>query len=214
MDFPTTLPGNIHHFSNHAITLLDIAGTAVFAISGALEAAKARQNILTFFFFAVITGVGGGTMRDLLIGAPMAWMHNSTTALTCILAALAVWFTPAHLWPERAVDWFDGIGIAAYGVFGTAKATAYGIPPLPAILMGVVSACLGGIFRDILAGVPSIVIRQELYVTAVALASGMYILLSHIGQPPAITVSVSITLGFALRALAITRGINLPTYRR
>lgn len=214
MDLQPDLHSTIHRFSSQAITLLDIAGTAVFALSGALEAAKARQNILTFFFFATITGVGGGTMRDLLIGAPVAWMHNSTTALTCLLAALAVWFTPASLWPARAVDWFDGVGIAAYGVFGTAKATAYGIPPLPAVLMGVVSACLGGIFRDVLAGVPSIVVRQELYVTAVALASGLYALLTQLGEPPSISVSLSIIAGFVLRALAITRGISLPVYHR
>ncbi|QDH25855.1 trimeric intracellular cation channel family protein [Neokomagataea tanensis] len=214
MDFQPNFPGTLHSFSTHATRMLDVAGTAVFAISGALEAAKKRQNILTFFFFAVITGVGGGTIRDLFIGAPVAWLHNSTTALTCLLAALAVWFTPSRLWPERAVDWFDGVGIAAYGVFGTAKATAYGIPPLPALLMGVVSACLGGIFRDVLAGVPSIVIRRELYVTAVALASGLYVLLTQLGQPPIITVSISIAAGFILRALAITHGVGLPVYKR
>lgn len=201
-------------FSTSVLPILDIAGTAVFAVSGALAAARERLTILTFMFFAAITGVGGGTVRDLLIGAPVSWMHNSTGITVCMVCALLVWFTPGRLWSERAVDWFDGMGIAAYGVYGAAKAIAYGIPPVPAALMGIVSACMGGIFRDVLAGVPSIIIRPELYVTAVALSSCSYVLLTKAECDTTLAAAVAIFAGFALRALALLKGLSLPHYRK
>ncbi|AOX20496.1 trimeric intracellular cation channel family protein [Kozakia baliensis] len=203
----------IHAFYMSALPNLDLAGTAVFALSGALVAAKARQTLLTFAFFAAITGVGGGTVRDLLIGAPVFWMHATTPIAVCLIMALLVWFTPRIFWPDRAIDWFDGIGLAAYGVYGAAKALAYGIPWLPAAIMGVVTACMGGIFRDVLAGVPSIVIRPELYVTAAALAAGSYVLLTTCGAPDLFAALVAFALGFGLRGVAIWKGLALPTYR-
>lgn len=207
------IPPALQAFSSSALPVLDIAGTVVFAISGAIEAARSRLTIVTFMFFAAITGVGGGTVRDLLIGAPVFWMHASTPMSVCLLAAVAVWFIPSRFWPERAVEWFDGFGIAAYGVFGAAKALAWGIPPVPAFLMGIVSACMGGIFRDVLAGVPSIIIRPELYVTAVALASGSYVGLTAAGLDTTAAATLAVGAGFALRATALIKGLGLPHYR-
>ncbi|MFT8480755.1 trimeric intracellular cation channel family protein [Gluconobacter oxydans] len=112
------------------------------------------------------------------------------------------------------MEWFDGLGIAAYGVFGSAKALAYGIPLIPAALMGIVSACMGGIFRDVLAGVPSIIIRPELYVTAVALASGTYVSLTALGLNTTLAAAIAVLAGFSLRAAALIKGIGLPHYHR
>ena len=152
--------------SSPLVPWLDLAGTAVFAVSGALAAAQMNKTLVTFMFFAAVTGVGGGTVRDVLIGAPVFWMHQSTPIVTCLAMALVVWFTPQRIWPRQALEWFDGVGLAAYSVFGAGKALAFGIPPVPAAIMGVVTASMGGIFRDMLAGVPSIVLRPEIYVTA------------------------------------------------
>jgi len=210
---PATL-SSIHALSASTLSDLDMAGTAVFAISGALVAARARQNLVTFAFFAAMTGVGGGTLRDLLIGAPVFWMHATAPLAVCLGIALLVWFTPHRCWPEGAIDWFDGLGLASYAVYGAAKATAYGIPWLPAAVMGVVTACMGGIIRDVLAGLPSIVIRPELYVTAAALSAGLYVGLNGIGVTPVLAGAVAVTLGFALRGYAIVRKIDLPAYRR
>lgn len=210
---PATL-SSIHALSASTLSDLDMAGTAVFAISGALVAARARQNLVTFAFFAAMTGVGGGTLRDLLIGAPVFWMHATAPLAVCLGIALLVWFTPHRCWPERAIDWFDGLGLASYAVYGAAKATAYDIPWLPAAVMGVVTACMGGIIRDVLADLPSIVIRPELYVTAAALAAGLYVGLNGIGVSPVFAGAVAVTLGFALRGYAIVRKIDLPAYRR
>ena len=192
---------------------LDMAGLAVFAASGALAAARARQTIVTAAFFALVTGVGGGTLRDLLIGAPVFWMHAAQPVAICLGVAGVIWLSPRLWWPEPALDWFDAVGLAAYAVYGAGKALAFGIPPLPAAMMGVVTACMGGIIRDVVAGVPSIILRPELYVTAAALAAGSFVALTlaQLAAPwPALAGAAA---GFTLRALAIARGLSLPAYR-
>src|SRR3954464_10836078 len=113
------------------LVYLDWAGVAVFALSGALVAAAKKQTLLTFVFFAVVTGVGGGTFRDLLIGAPVFWVHQNTTLLICIAAAVIVWATPPRLWSGQTLLWLDAIGLAAYASFGAAKSHAFGIAPIP-----------------------------------------------------------------------------------
>jgi uncharacterized membrane protein YeiH len=192
---------------------LDLAGLAVFAASGALAAARARQTIVTFCFFAMVTGTGGGTTRDLLIGAPVFWLHDAAPITVCLGIAGLVWLTPRAWWPERALDWCDAVGLAAYAVYGAGKALDYGVPPLPAAVMGVVSACLGGILRDVVAGVPSILLRPELYVTAAALAAGLFVALTLVGLPAPWPAIIAALAGFGLRAAAIARGLALPAYR-
>ncbi len=191
----------------------DIAGLAVFAASGALAAAKRGQTMVTLAFFALVTGVGGGTVRDLLIGAPVFWMHDSRYAAVCLLVAFVIWVTPQRWWKDAALDWFDAVGLAAYAVFGAAKALGYGIPPIPAALMGVVTGCVGGIIRDVLAGEPSILMRPELYVTAAALSAALYVGLVLLGAPVAIAATIATVAGFALRAAAIHFRLGLPAYR-
>lgn len=192
---------------------LDLVGLAVFAASGALAAAKRGQTIVTLSFFALVTGVGGGTVRDLLIGAPVFWVHDSRAAAVCLIVAFVIWITPERWWRGQALDWFDALGLAAYAVFGAAKALAYGIPPVPAALMGVVAACVGGIIRDVLAGEPSIIMRPEIYVTAAALAAALYVGLIAGGAPAPLAAIVAASAGFALRAAAISWKLALPAYR-
>ena len=196
-----------------ALQLLDYFGIAVFAISGALLAAEKKQTLVTFIFFAVVTGVGGGTLRDLLIGAPVFWVHTNATLAICIIAALIVWLTSRHRFAGAALLWFDAAGLAAYATYGSAKALAYGVAPVPAFAMGVLTACAGGIIRDMLAGEPSILMRPELYVTAAALAAGLRVALPLAGIPGAAAAAVAAAAGFALRGLAIARGWSLPAYR-
>ena len=196
-----------------ALVILDYVGIAVFAISGALLAAEKRQTLVTFFFFAVVTGVGGGTLRDLLIGAPVFWVHTNATLIMCIAAALIVWVTSHRWFAGKSLLWFDAAGLAAYSTYGAAKALSFGVAPVPAFVMGVLTGCAGGIIRDVLAGEPSILLRPELYVTAAALAAGLFVALVFIGAPAAIAAPVAGIAGFGLRGLAIARGISLPAYR-
>jgi uncharacterized membrane protein YeiH len=193
---------------------IDLLGIAVFAASGALQAARQRQTLVTFAFFALVTGTGGGTVRDLMIDAPVFWIHDSRYPIICLATALLVWVTPRVWWRDNALDWFDAVGLAAYAVFGAAKALAYGVAPVPAALMGVVTACVGGIIRDVLAGQPSIILRPELYVTAAALAAALFVGLTLLGVSSPIASVAAAGAGFVLRALAIQRGLALPGYRR
>ncbi|WP_315764199.1 trimeric intracellular cation channel family protein [Sphingomonas sp. Y38-1Y] len=192
---------------------LDGFGIAMFAASGAIAAARARQTFVTAAFFALVTGVGGGTLRDLLIGAPVFWVVDPWMALIVLGASLVIWVTPERWWAGQGLDWLDAIGLASYAVFGAAKAFGLGVPPVPAFLMGIVTACVGGIIRDVLAGEPSILMRPELYVTAAALASALYVGLRLAGFQGFGVSLIAASAGFTLRAMAIRYKLGLPTYR-
>ncbi|MDY7098851.1 MAG: trimeric intracellular cation channel family protein [Pseudomonadota bacterium] len=198
------------------INLLDIVGIAIFALSGAVIAAKERQTFVTMGFFALVTGVGGGTVRDLLIDAPVFWITDAWVAPVCLGCALIAWFTPIRLWHGKLFDMADGVGLAAYAVLGSAKAMAYGVPPIPAVLMGIVTGCVGGIIRDVVAGRPSIIMQPELYVTAAALSAGLTvggaIFAALIGVPIIWAWGLAFIAGFALRAAAIQFNLGLPSY--
>lgn len=192
---------------------LDAFAIALFAATGALAATQKGQTLVTATFFALVTGVGGGTLRDLLIGAPVFWVNDRWFAAICLGAALVIWLTPERWWRGQGLDWLDAAGLAAYAVFGAAKSLSFGVPPIPAALMGVVTACFGGIIRDVLAGEPSILMRPELYVTAAALASALYVVLVLIGVPSFVAASIAAISGFALRGAAIRWSLRLPAYR-
>jgi uncharacterized membrane protein YeiH len=199
------------------LDVLDLIGIALFALSGAVIAAKERQTFVTMAFFALVTGVGGGTVRDLLIDAPVFWTRDPWVAAVCLSTALLAWFTPVHWWDGKLFAYADGAGLAAYAVLGSAKALAYGIPPVPAALMGVITGCIGGIIRDVVAGRPSIIMQPELYVTAAALSSvlciGGMLVVRQIGLGDSWAWGLAFACGFALRAAAIRWAIGLPSYR-
>ncbi|WP_260926367.1 trimeric intracellular cation channel family protein [Novosphingobium sp. 9] len=192
---------------------LDIAGLSVFAVSGAIRAARQRLDLIAAAFFAIVTATGGGTMRDLLIGAPVFWMRAPAPLAICLGVAVVVWLVPPRFWPERALDWFDAAGLSAYAVFGAGKAMSYGIPPLPAAVMGVVTACMGGVIRDVVAGAPSILLRNELYITAAVLAAGTYVGLTGLGLSNTAASLTATAAGFLLRGGAIRWGFALPRHR-
>ena len=199
------------------LDVLDLVGIALFALSGAVLAARLRQTFVTMAFFALVTGVGGGTVRDLLIGAPVFWIDDSQFAVVCLATALLAWFTPVRWWDGKLFAYADGAGLAAYAVLGSAKALAYGIPPVPAALMGVITGCVGGIIRDVVAGRPSIIMSPELYVTAAALSSalctGGMLAARQMGLPDSWAWALAFGCGFALRTAAIRWEIGLPSYR-
>src|SRR5215467_9623126 len=106
------------------LSVLDYAAVAVFGATGALAAARRNLDIVTFGFFAAVTGVGGGTLRDLLIGAPVFWVRQPAYVIACLVAAVAVWRFGLTRSRELALLWLDALGMAAYAVVGAAKATS------------------------------------------------------------------------------------------
>ena len=198
------------------LDLLDMAGIAVFALSGALVAARERQTFVTMAFFALVTGVGGGTVRDLLIDAPVFWITDPWVAPICLTTAVFAWFIPVRLWEGKLLDYADALGLAAYAVLGSAKAMAYGIPPVPAALMGIITGTVGGVIRDVVAGRPSIIMQPELYVTAAALTASITVAGMHfagaLGVVDTVVWIAAFVAGFILRAAAIRYELALPTY--
>ncbi len=193
--------------------ILDLAGVAVFALTGALLAARLRQTFVTMAFFALVTGVGGGSLRDMLLGAPAFWLRDPWVAPVIFATALIAWFTPRRWWEGELLEWADAAGLAAFSVLGAAKALGYGVAPVPAAVLGVVTGCIGGVARDVIAGEPSIIMRPELYVTAAALAAAVTVVGTLLHVPEGITWAVAWTAGFALRGAAIRFRLALPAYR-
>jgi uncharacterized membrane protein YeiH len=195
------------------LRVLNIAGLSVFAVSGALVAARQRLDIIATCFFAIVAAMGGGTMCDILIDAPVFWMKSATPLVICVLVAIAVWLVPLRWWPARALDWFDAAGLSAYAVYGAGKALSFGIAPLPAVAMGVVTASMGGVIRDVVAGLPSILLRSELYVTAALLAAALFVGLTVVQVASPWPTLAGAAAGFALRGAAIRWGLSLPLHR-
>ena len=192
--------------------VLDYAGVAVFGATGALAAAREKHDLVTLAFFAAITGVGGGTLRDLLIDVPVFWVQDWRYIGICLATALLVWFVGQTAWRFRALLWLDAVGLAAYGVLGAAKTEAGGGAPLRCIVMGALTACFGGIVRDLLAGQPSILLRREITVTAALLAATAYVALKAFGLSNLGAALVAVPCGFALRAGALIWGWSLPSF--
>jgi len=192
--------------------VLDYAGVAVFALTGALAAARDRHDIITFWFFAIVTGIGGGTLRDLLIGAPVFWVGDATYLGIGLIAAIAVWFLAAHVERLRALIWLDAFGLAIYAVIGAAKALSLGVDPLVSIAMGVLTATFGGVIRDVLAGQPSVLLKREITISAALLAAASFIGLHAAGVPALWAGAAGALAGFALRAGAIHYGWALPGF--
>lgn len=191
---------------------LDYAAVAVFAASGSLAAARRKHDIITFGFFAAVTGVGGGTLRDLMIDAPVFWVQRPAYLAVCLASALAVWVFGSGSSREKVLNWLDALGMAAYAVVGALKAASLGAPPLSAIVMGVLTATFGGIIRDVLADEPSVLLRRELYITAALGGAAGFVLLQQVGLGLWPAATAGFALAFALRAGAILFGWRLPGF--
>jgi len=193
---------------------VDLAAAAVFAVTGALVASRKQMDIVGFAWLGVVTGVGGGTMRDVLLGVPVFWVRDATPLVVCLLAAVATYFT-AHLVQSRyrLMLWLDAVGLALVTVAGAAKGLDSGAGPVVAVVMGVITAAMGGIIRDVLGHEPSIVLRREVYVTAAMLGAILYVGLTGIGIDRTTAMALSGIAAFALRGAALTFGWALPVYR-
>ncbi|WP_374573900.1 trimeric intracellular cation channel family protein [Phenylobacterium sp.] len=196
-----------------ALSALDYAAVFVFGATGALAAARRRHDIVTFGFFAAVTGVGGGTLRDLLIGAPVFWVNRPSYIAACLAAAIAVWLLGPRRFRARLLVWLDALGMSAYTVVGAAKALALGVHPFSAVIMGVLTAAFGGVIRDVLAEEPSILLKREIYVTAALGGATAFVLLRMAGVAPSLAGLAGFTVALVVRGGAIQFGWSLPGFR-
>ena len=194
------------------LAVLDYAGVATFAASGALMAARKRQDIVTFIFFAAITGVGGGTLRDLLIGADVFWVKDAGYVIVCTVVAVLVFLTRGRGVHEQTLLWLDAVGLCVYACVGAAKSLAMGVDPVSCVVMGALTATFGGIIRDVLAGVPSILLSRELYITPAIVSAAVFIVLRTLGMDWTVATGIAVALGFFIRAGAIIWKWHMPAF--
>ena len=195
------------------IHFLDYLGLAVFAISGALAAAERRLDMLGFILFAIITGVGGGTFRDLLLGADIFWIEHQAYIWICIGAAMATWFFARSFHSLQVpLLWMDAMGLAVFAVLGTDKALGFGVPVIVAVGMGMMTASFGSLIRDTLLQRQVVLLEPNIYVTAALLGAACYVGLGQfdVGRDTALWISVS--AAFGLRAMAIIFKLRLPSF--
>jgi uncharacterized membrane protein YeiH len=194
---------------------LDYAGVALFAATGALAASRKQLDLIGFLFFAVVTGTGGGTVRDIVLGrVPVFWVLNPTYILICCAAGVVVFFT-AHLVESRyrLLIWLDAVGLSAYCVMGAAKGLAASGSPTIAIVTGTLTASFGGILRDLLANEPSVLLRPEIYITAALVGAGIFTGANALDLPLYSASAVGVLAAFAVRGGALYYGWTFPTYK-
>lgn len=196
------------------IIFLDYAGVAVFAATGALSASRKELDVIGFLFLAGVTGIGGGTLRDLILDVPVFWVANPSYIVVCAAIAVLVYFT-AHLLESRykLLLWLDAIGLAAYGVFGAYKGLAVTGSPTVAVVMGMLTATFGGILRDILSGEPSVLLRPEIYVTSAMAGAVTFTVLDIAGLPLLLSAAPAFLVAFAIRGGALRFGWSFPPYK-
>lgn len=197
------------------LQVLDSIGVLVFAVTGALAASRKELDLIGFVFLAAITGIGGGTLRDVLLGVtPVFWIASPGPVLVCVAAGVAVFFlAPFVEYRYRLLLWADAIGISGYCVMGAARALDAGASPTAAIVMGVMTACFGGIIRDVVTGEPSVLLRKEIYVTATLVGAALFVLAGRLGVPFWPAAFAGSFSAFGIRAGALALGWSLPGYR-
>ncbi len=195
--------------------VLDWFGLVVFATTGALVASRKEMDIFGFALLATAAGIGGGTLRDVLLGQlPVFWVQQPAYLLVCVGVAALLFFT-AHIPQSRLtlVLWLDAIGLALFAVTGAEKTLLSGAGPVVAVAMGVMTATFGGIIRDILGGETPIILSREIYVTAALLAALVFVAGLTLGLTHPVALVSGFVAGFVLRAAALIWGWSLPRYR-
>ena len=193
---------------------LDLAGVAVFAISGALAAGRKRMDIFGVVVLGLVTAVGGGTLRDLLLDQPVFWIVDPASIVVASLAAVGTIATLGRVgrWP-RTLLVADAIGMSLFAVLGAQAALKSGAHGVIAVVMGMMSGVAGGIIRDLLSGEVPLILRREIYATAALLGAGVLVLLRLAGVTGWVPVVVGFLAALVLRAAAVIRKLALPVFQ-
>lgn len=195
------------------LTFLDILGTIAFAISGVLTAMNKRMDAFGILIIALITSIGGGTLRDVLIGkTPVTWMQDQIFPMVVFGTAIfAVLFRSKLKYFRRSLFLFDTVGIGLYTITGVQVSLAFGLDPIICVLLGTVSACFGGVLRDILCNEIPIIFQKEIYATACILGATIYLTLDHFEVSQTIAMILSGLVIIVIRILAVVFKWQLPS---
>jgi uncharacterized membrane protein YeiH len=194
------------------IYILDLAGTFAFAVSGAFRAVKYEMDILGISVLAMATGIGGGMMRDIMLGSnPPAALTDQSYMLICLAGAATVFFAAPKI--ARRWDYLmaaDAVGLSVFAAIGATKAELYGAVPLTVAMMAMITACGGGVIRDLLSRELPAILTTGFYASAALLGGFMYVLLGVLDVPEDLRVVLTIAFTLLTRLVALKLKLNLP----
>ncbi|WP_108244986.1 trimeric intracellular cation channel family protein [Muricauda brasiliensis] len=192
---------------------IDILGTIAFAISGVLVAMEKRLDLFGVLIIAFVTAIGGGTLRDLLIGnTPVGWMHDLTYVVTIFISVVfAIVFVNKLKYLRKSLFLFDTIGIGLYTMVGVEKGLEAELLPVICVFLGTMTACFGGVIRDILCNEIPVIFHKEIYATACILGALSYFLIIQFPVKDEYAYIAAILVVILLRLLAVRFKITLPS---
>ena len=193
--------------------LLEVLGTIAFAISGVITATKKRMDLFGILIIATVTSVGGGTLRDLLIGkSPVSWLLDSTFVYIIVATTIVgIIFRKQLRYVRRSLFLFDTIGIALYTVTGVEIALLINLDPVICVALGTITACFGGVIRDILCNEIPVIFRKEIYASACIAGGTLYVIMHHYGIAAGVNAVVSGLVVVIIRTLAVVYEVQLPS---
>jgi uncharacterized membrane protein YeiH len=193
--------------------VIDILGTIAFAISGVSVAMNKRMDVFGLLIIAFVTSIGGGTVRDILIGqTPVAWMTNMTYVYVILAATVfTIIFQSKINYLRMSLFLFDTIGIGLYTVVGIEKGLNAGLHPIICIALGTMTACFGGVLRDILCNEIPVIFRKEVYATACIAGGVVYFLLRKLPIDNNIIFIIAGAVVISVRLIAVKFKISLPS---
>ena len=194
-------------------TIIDILGTVAFSISGVLTAMNKKMDPFGILIIATVTSVGGGTLRDILVGrVPVSWMLDMTFIYVILISSVfAVVFRAKLKYFRKSLFLFDTIGIALYTATGVQIGLAADLHPLVCIALGMMSACFGGVLRDILCNEIPIIFRKEIYATACMVGGAIFLLLKHFKIENTMAVIIAGLVIIGIRIFAVVYKLQLPS---
>lgn len=195
-----------------AIYAIDLLGTLVFAISGVLAAVERKFDIVGAFILGLVTAIGGGTLRDVMIGStPVGWMLNPHYLIVIALAVPVCFFFKKYILKFRKGFFiFDTIGISLFTILGINKALEVGLPEHIALMMGITSAVFGGVIRDVLSNEVPLIFRKEVYASACLIGGIVYIVLLRFSFDSHFLIPIPILIVFTIRYFAVRRDWQVP----
>ncbi|MCM8570700.1 trimeric intracellular cation channel family protein [Gramella jeungdoensis] len=194
--------------------ILDILGTIAFAISGALSAMNRRLDPFGIFIIAFVTAIGGGTIRDVLIGStPVTWMENIIYVyLIGLVTILAIVFRNKLFYLKKSLFLFDTIGLGVFTITGVETGIQNDLNPIISIALGAMTGTFGGVIRDILCNEIPVIFRKEIYATACLMGAFVYIILFDLGVDPDIIYLTTSLIVIGIRLIVVKYHISLPSF--
>lgn len=191
-------------------SVLDYVGVATFAMVSTVGARDRQLDLVSAALLGTVAGIGGGTLRDLVLDRPVFWLRSPGYLYVCVAAATLVWFVGAGPRRRQTLLFLDALGISAFAVVGALIATDEHMAAPVAVVMGILTATCGGILRDVLAGETASLVRKDIYISVAMLSALVFVVAVRLGLPQVPAAIAGAATGAVLRILAITRRWQMP----